>query len=138
MMPGELLDQAHRLGGRIYRRGETLHLRPAHVFTSELVAKIEANKPQLLRMVGEAASLDPEVQWRSRVMSQQVPPSGAIPLLTARRGHWPLEECRCWTCGDFVVDRESDRGQPVRCPQCVEAAWAAVRLVRGIGGTGVQ
>ena len=56
-----------------------------------------------------------EVAWRVKAMRPQLPSSGAIPFLVARKVTW--EKDRCLSCGDSLA-----REQRVRCFPCARAA----------------
>lgn len=109
MTPAELLAELRARGADLVLDGDRLRLRgPPGVVEPELTEALRLVKPALLE------HLQAEVRWRVEAMRQQVPASGPVPLLVARRvqagpGHCP-------SCGEPTV------GAAIRCSTCATAA----------------
>ena len=114
-----LLARVAAAGVQVRGVGDHLAIRPKGVLPSDLRAELVASKPQVL------ALLDPEIRWRTEVMSPQVPPWPApVATLLARPDVRPGVDS-CFSCGDSL---EPMGLTPVlrRCRPCGQAAWLAL------------
>jgi len=109
--PLEVLSSLHRRGIILAPSGDgRLRYRPSDALSDEERAELGRHREALLGL------LEDPVGWRVAVMAEQMPSSGAIPLLIARPGvHFPL--AGCCSCGDPL-----ESGQRYRCAPCVAAA----------------
>jgi hypothetical protein len=96
-----------------------LRYHPRDALSAEDVAEVARHREAIVALLQR----DP-VAWRAAVMSTQIAPTGAIPLLMARPGvRMPLGTC-C-SCGDPLGP--DDR---YRCGPCVQAAIATLAAPR--------
>lgn len=117
----ELLAELRQRGLDLAVEGDRLRYRPREVVTPELRAAMVAHKAELLGLLAKRAC---EVDWRVEAMRPQVPRTGPIPFLAARRSG-PVPDDACLSCGDPLP-----RGGRYCCPPCREATWRVLNEVR--------
>ena len=117
----ELLTDLRRRGLDLVPVGDRIRFRPKDALPPELRDRVIEYKADLLALLLDEAE---QVHWRADVMRPQVPLTGPIPTMYARRLSNVPNDC-CLSCGDALTP-----GNKYRCEPCVRAAWLVLREVR--------
>ncbi len=128
MTAARLLETIRELGGRIAIVGDSLRIGP-RCAVAELESEFRDHADELATLIGREHV--EAVAWRAKIMAEQIPPDGPIPVLAAREGAWLAGHGVCTSCGDrFEVESGGSFGRTLRCRACREAAEAAIRWAR--------
>lgn len=120
MTAAALLAELRALGATVAADGDRLAIdAPAGALTPALLARLRAHKPLILATL---AADEPAVAWRVALPRAQLPASGPLPFLTARRT--PGRGERCPRRGEPVEARTEGLG--VCCAPCAHAAQLVV------------
>ena len=98
MDASEVVERLVARGVLLVVAGDRLRFRPRGAVTPELREALIEHKAEVVRLLEVE---EHQVRWRAEVMRAQVPPSGQIPFLVARRSV-PEEPGACLSCGEIL------------------------------------
>jgi hypothetical protein len=122
MKPERLVASLDQEGYRMSAEGDRVRIfHPDHPPPEDVVALVRAHRVELASLLAHAEG---QIRWRAEAMRPQVPPTGPIPFLVARR---PLHDApgTCLSCGDPL-----DTRRRFRCGPCVHAVERVLNEVR--------
>jgi len=114
--PIVLLGEARAAGFSVRAEEDRLIVKGPTI-RRDLVDRILADKAGVLAALAEGA--EAEIAWRVSVMAPQIPATGTIPVLVARRN--AAGPADCLSCGNPM-----EAGQRYVCRACAEAARRVV------------
>jgi hypothetical protein len=103
MKATELMEELQTLGVQLEARGDRLRFRPPGVLTPELRNALAEKKLEVIALL---LTGDSEVAWRAAVMVSQIPLTGYVPLLVARKA-LESKAGHCLSCGEILKGAKS-------------------------------
>jgi hypothetical protein len=120
MSAADLLAELSSLGVALEVSGDRLRVKgPKGAITPELHEALTNSKQELITLINGGNA---EVAWRVTAMLPQIPESGRLPFLVARKALEPQEGC-CLSCGDPL-----NQDDAYRCAACGRAANLAIEM----------